>query len=148
MDLDIHIEELVKRSAVDVLARFDKICFAKDGMSKSDWEAALSLNSYACCAIDQVGTVGVAVAKFGAGIGYLYSSAILPEYRRKGFGKALTEHRIDVLSKIGCHKIQAHTRLDNEASEAMLISCGFGAIQYVTDYYDDFEDAVLWERAI
>lgn len=130
-----------------VLADFDKKCFAQDGMTEEEWAKVIANNAYVCCAIEQPGIVGVAVAKYAAGIAYLYSSAVLPEYRGQNIGCWMVSDRIDYLSTF-VSKVQAHTRIENFASQRMLKKCGFVPIQYVTDFYGDLEDAILWERTL
>jgi ribosomal protein S18 acetylase RimI-like enzyme len=133
--------------AAKILAEFDALCFDAEGLSEEGWEKVLESNAYACKAVEGGKIVGVAVAKYSAGIAYLYSSAVLPEFRGQGIGIWLVRDRMNFVETFAS-KVQAHTRIDNFASQRMLKKCGFLAIQYVTDFYGELEDAILWERTL
>jgi ribosomal protein S18 acetylase RimI-like enzyme len=92
--------------------------------------------------------VGYALARHAFGVGYLYSNAVLPEFQRRGIGSEMLQERINQLMKSGCTVIQAHTKLDNAASGALLAKHQFVPVQYVTDFYDDNMDAIFWSRSI
>jgi len=128
------------------LAESDIICFGEEGMSAEEWLKALTENSIVVREVKDGVTAGIAVAKWDAGIGYLYSNAVLPEYRRQGIAARLTQQRVACLSRLGCTKIQAHTRVGNVASQTVLDNAGFRVVQYVPDFYDEFKDGILWER--
>jgi ribosomal protein S18 acetylase RimI-like enzyme len=132
------------------LAALDKQCFGSEAMTFKEWLQVTSSPVIIVCAWedpDKDHFSGLSVARYAAGIGYLYSSAVVPEARRLGIGERMVRKRIELLEDLGCAVIQAHTRIENEPSQNMLRKCGFLPIQYVTDFYDDFEDAILWERA-
>jgi ribosomal protein S18 acetylase RimI-like enzyme len=133
--------------AAKILAEFDALCFDAEGMSEEEWAKVLESNAYACKAVEGGKIVGVAVAKYAAGIAYLYSSAVLPEFRGQNLGCWMVNDRLQFLETVAS-KVQAHTRIENFASQRMLKKCGFLAIQYVTDFYGDLEDAILWERTL
>jgi ribosomal protein S18 acetylase RimI-like enzyme len=92
--------------------------------------------------------VGYALARHGFGVGYLYSNAVLPLHRRKGLGQLMFDYRFRYLENHGCSIIQANTKTDNEESGNLLLKNGFKPVQYVTDFYDDNIDAILWSRSI
>jgi ribosomal protein S18 acetylase RimI-like enzyme len=91
--------------------------------------------------------VGYSLARNAFGVGYLYSNAVLPEYRGRGIGIKMVQTRVSRLETIGCRLIQAHTTLDNRASAYVLKKCGFIPVQYVPDFYRDNVDAILWSRS-
>ncbi len=130
------------------LAAFDEVCFGDEGMSAEEWLQVLDEKSVVFRHERNGNTVAIGVAKWDAGIGYLYSVATLPEFRKQGIAAKLTANRLEFLRGAGCVRVQAHTRIGNEASQAGLRKAGFVAIQYVTDFYGDFEDGILWEKML
>ena len=129
------------------LSVFDHICFGTEAMSSEEWSIALDANTREVREYRDGKVVGIAVIKWAAGIGYLYSNAVLPDYRNQGIGTRLIRMRLDFVKNF-CLKVQAHTRINNEASQAILRKCGFVPIHYVPDFYGDCEDAVLWEKVL
>ncbi len=141
---NIYSAELPK-----LLAELDKTCFEKDKMTEREWEKFFKheKNFFLVWAKDNEtkALVGVALIIFGiAGIAYLYSNAVLPSYRKKGIGTELLARRISFIKNIAT-KIQTHTRANNTESTRILKASGFIPIQYVIDFYGEFEDGVLFE---
>jgi ribosomal protein S18 acetylase RimI-like enzyme len=73
---------------------------------------------------------------------YFYSIAVAENYRRQGLAKDLFYHVLGAEPILG--KLNSHCHIDNEASIALHRALGFNIIQYVPDFYGDFEDAFLW----
>lgn len=146
MIIDLSLEE-----APGILAELEKASFEPgDQIKQREWAKLLHFSVFYACAA-KVGDViaGAAVVVVAAGIGYLYSYAVIPEWQRRGIGSRLLKQATEVCKDKGkCVKIQAHTRTHNLPSQTLLIKAGFVAVQYVTDYYADFEDGVLWEKAL
>jgi ribosomal protein S18 acetylase RimI-like enzyme len=147
----IHFGLLHQSIPAKQLADLDKMCFATEAMDFDEWLKVCNTFPIIVCAWqddDKEHMRGMSVARYAAGIGYLYSSAVVPECRRLGIGERMVLRRLEILKEKGCTLVQAHTRTENEASQKMLSKCGFFAVQYVTDFYDDCEDGVLWQREI
>lgn len=141
----------IASSTIKTLAEFDSLCFGSEAMSESDWEKVFeNENSYVFVHNPDGIVTGIAVARYDAGIGYLYSNAVHPDHRGKGIGTYLVAMRLEFFKQEHhrCARVQAHTRIGNKASQAVLAKCGFEPIQYVTDFYDDFEDGILWEKRL
>jgi ribosomal protein S18 acetylase RimI-like enzyme len=141
------IEAPTQETAWD-LATIDGKCFGSEALGNEEWEDALT--ELATVFFAKVGShiVGAAVCKYTMfNIGYLYSTAVLQGYRRMGIATELLQQRIDYLcaGDRNCRIIQAHTRASNIASGRLLQKHNFKAIEYITDYYGDFEDGVLWQ---
>ena len=61
--------------------------------------------SYYCLDPDEKPIGCVAFEKASAQEGYLERLAVLPEYRKSGFGKALVDHIVDLARATGIHHI-------------------------------------------
>jgi ribosomal protein S18 acetylase RimI-like enzyme len=130
------------------LAKLDSLCFdASAAMSAEEWQTLLDKNPFVVCEFSAGELVAAGVAVHAAGIGYLYSLAVAPKYRRHGVGKQLTNARMEYLAA-RCSRVQAHTHTNNLPSQNNLKSFGFNPIQYVPVFYDDMEDAILWQKVI
>jgi ribosomal protein S18 acetylase RimI-like enzyme len=67
------------------------------------------------------------------------------KYRKMGLATRLFNEAIK--AEIATGFINSHCHIDNAASIGFHKSLGFKPVQYVNDFYGDFEDAILWERA-
>jgi ribosomal protein S18 acetylase RimI-like enzyme len=79
------------------------------------------------------------------GLWYFYSVAVSEKYRKMGLATRLFNEAIK--AEIATGFINSHCHIDNAASIGFHKSLGFKPVQYVNDFYGDFEDAILWERA-
>lgn len=57
--------------------------------------------------------IGTVIAGFDGHRGWLYSLAMLPQHRRKGFGTQLVKKVIEELKKLGCLKVNLQINSDN-----------------------------------
>lgn len=77
-------------------------------------------------------------------LGHIVSIAILPEYRRKGIGRALMKEAINVLRDIyGCDEIYLEVRITNTQAINLYYSLGFKVMKVAKGYYIDGEDAYV-----
>lgn len=128
------------------LSVLDDLTMPGDAMTEDDWKTVLSRQRCAVVYSDDFQMAAVVV--WAAGIAYLYSNAVSGELRGQGWGKKLVYARVVIAREEGCVAIQAHTRTGNTVAQNMLKRCGFLATKYVPDFYDDFEDAILWEMIL
>lgn len=131
-----------------MLANLDSICFDKDAMNSEEWKQFFEHNkTWMLCwyTINNEPVAAAVVTYSTAGIGYLYSNAVHPDVRRQGLGAKLLSTRLLYIKDI-VKRVQAHTRIDNKSSVALLRRFGFKAVQYIPDLYGDYRDGILWER--
>ena len=134
-----------------VLAAFDLANFDESHrMDEEEWQQMLSSGYVAMYTIrnEQDELVAVIVLKTDGKIltdrWYFYSVAVSEQYRKMHLATKLFQHAIG--AAIACGSINSHCHVDNIASIKFHQSLGFRAIQYVPDFYGDYEDAILWER--
>ena len=70
--------------------------------------------------------LGTIMAGYDGHRGWLYSVAVDPASRCKGFGKQLVNHAVRSLQKLGCTKVNLQVRGDNKNVIAFYKSLGFG----------------------
>ena len=72
-------------------------------------------------------TVGVILAGNDGRRGYIYHTAVLPEYRSMGIGKALAEEVLTALNELGINKAALVVFDKNESGNAFWEKLGFTA---------------------
>ncbi|HWW01385.1 MAG TPA: GNAT family acetyltransferase [Candidatus Acidoferrum sp.] len=76
--------------------------------------------------------VGSVMAGYDGHRGWIYSLAVLPEYRRRGLGSRLVRHAEERLRALGCPKINLQIIKGNEAVEAFYRKLGYEAEQRIS----------------
>ena len=93
---------------------------------KTSLEKKLKMNDeLLLVAEDEDNVVGTAMGGYDGHRGWIYSLAILPDYRRKGFGKHLLKELERKLAARGCLKVNLQVRETNSEVIAFYKSCGF-----------------------
>lgn len=71
--------------------------------------------------------------------------AVLPEYRKRGIGKALTESLMQYAANLGVVYATLEVRRSNEAAKRMYRAAGFEYVGVRKRYYEDNgEDALIY----
>ena len=76
-------------------------------------------------AVKENAVVGTIMAGYDGHRGWIYSLAVLPEYRRKGVGSALLEFAEKKLSSLGCVKINLQILGENEEAHKFYQANGY-----------------------
>jgi ribosomal protein S18 acetylase RimI-like enzyme len=71
--------------------------------------------------------VGSIMAGYDGHRGWIYSLAVLPEYRRRGLGSRLMRYAEERLKLLGCPKINLQILEENKAVEAFYRKLGYQA---------------------
>lgn len=74
--------------------------------------------------------------------------AILPEYRRKGYGNQLMKEMIQHAEEAMCENIMLEVRVSNQTAQAMYEAFGFLPLQVRKGYYDNGEDAIVMVKPL
>lgn len=69
--------------------------------------------------------VGTIMAGYDGHRGWIYSVAVLPEYRQRGLGTQLVRHAEERLRALGCPKINLQILVDNAAVQAFYRKLGY-----------------------
>ncbi len=69
--------------------------------------------------------VGTVMAGYDGHRGWIYSLAVVPEYRHKGIGSALIAHAEKKLSSLGCRKVNLQIMDGNEPVERFYNTNGY-----------------------
>jgi len=76
--------------------------------------------------------VGTIMAGYDGHRGWIYSVAVLPEYRKRGLGSQLMRHAEERLKFLGCPKINLQIMQENEAVEAFYRNLGYETEQRIS----------------
>jgi ribosomal protein S18 acetylase RimI-like enzyme len=69
--------------------------------------------------------VGTLIAGYDGWRGHLYRAAVHPDFRRRGFGRALVEEAVEHLTSIGCKRISAMVLEDEDHAVGFWSGIGF-----------------------
>lgn len=113
--------------------------------SESTFRGLLRRNSAALMVGDRAGEViGYLVLWFAADEAELGDLAVLPEERRRGYGRWLLGHAIEEARRRGARRLFLEVRESNRAARRMYETAGFTVAGVRADYYTEpREDAVL-----
>lgn len=145
--MNVLIDRLTTHDAIECY-NIEKNCFPIVEMfQKHEMNNIISASQIGLKAIYDGKMVGYALARYANRIGYLYSNAVLYDYRNKGIGTMLLNHRMHLLWNY-CDIVQAHTQVNNKESARILARIGFKPVQYVPDFYSEGVDATMWENRV
>jgi ribosomal protein S18 acetylase RimI-like enzyme len=143
----MNVRELKEPFDFDAILYIENICFGEsEAFTKAELPQIIQDCPIRIGAYAGVKLIGYALARYSFSLGYLYSSAVLPEYRLLGLGELMLCERLKHLVELDCIVIQAHTKTTNVASASLLNKHNFYVKDYLPDYYADNEDGILWEK--
>lgn len=134
-------------AAVPGVAAVEKACFSTPWSEESirqelGNDQALVLTLSVCG--DVVGYIGAHIVLDEA---YVTNLAVLPAFRRKGFGRRLLEAMIDACRKRQCAFLSLEVRESNAAAQSLYRSCGFTLRGRRKHFYEKpTEDALILTR--
>jgi ribosomal protein S18 acetylase RimI-like enzyme len=82
----------------------------------------------------EAGIIGKIKVDFGDE-GFISAFGILPEYRRKGYGRNALKEALNILNRNNIHMVGLEVAAQNINALGLYKSCGFEE-QSVTDYYE------------
>lgn len=80
-------------------------------------------------------TIGKAHLETGSEVSGIYGLGVLPEYRGKGYGRALLLRSVEQMKKCGSRNIMLQVATKNEKALNLYLSCGFVGTSTM-DYFD------------
>lgn len=88
-------------------------------------EAKLAVDGKLFVLVDGTHIKGTVMTGYDGHRGWLYLLCVSPELRGEGWGKALVQHALSVLSLDGCRKVNLQVRPDNHAVVDFYRGLGF-----------------------
>jgi ribosomal protein S18 acetylase RimI-like enzyme len=139
------------------LSELEQASFPGDRISPRSWRSFLASPSAvvtvarsASAGVGPPALVGAAVVlrRARTSVARLYSLAIAKEARGRGISVALLEDATQRMRDAGAAVLRLETRLDNVAAQRLFARCGFVQRGRKAAYYDDGEDALLYQKSL
>jgi ribosomal-protein-alanine N-acetyltransferase len=132
---------------LNALRHVEQICFPKDAWPLLDLIAVLSFPGVVRLkVVENERMIGFVAGdpRPAEGFSWIATIGILPEYRGKGFGRALLEA---CEARLKTERIRLSVRASNLDPIRMYEKAGYQMIDRWERYYDDGEDALIMEKS-
>lgn len=130
------------------LGEMERICFPLDAWPLLERIGALVLPSVvrikAVYNGRMIGFVGGDIRR-RAGVGWITTISVLPEYRRSGVAEALLAA---CEKEMGMPRVRLAVRRSNNAAQALYLKHGYQTVETWRHYYQGGEDGVVMEKVI
>lgn len=134
---------------LNAVRHLEQVCFPKDAWPLWDLIGVLSFPKVvrlkAVAGGRLVGFIGVDIRE-REDIAWIATVGVLPEYQRKGIGRALLEASERQLNGIG--RIRLSVRMSNEAAIRLYEQEGYQRVGVWSGYYSDGEDGLVMEKSL
>ena len=132
----------IERNDVEALASIERVCFL-DGWSEAQWLSTLNRPDFHGWKIEDSGkTIGFIAITALFEEAELLKIAVLPDFRKRGYGKRLLSHAFEQLNSLGVERMFLEVRVTNVAATSLYLRSGFTQTRLRQKYYADGEDAV------
>jgi len=139
--IDLSLKNLTLRKAnnndAKEIAEHDYICFGRERKEEEIYmpEEEEKFGSITYIAEIEDKAIGKVRIEVIDGIGGIYGLAVLPEYRRKGYGREILTQAVEMLKEGNPKSIMLQVVVINENALNLYKSCGFEET-YTMDYYE------------
>ena len=130
---------------IDILNNIEITCFEESRISKRSFHHFITkahANIFVITIDQTICGYGLILYKKGVSTARLYSLAVLPEYRKMGFGKILLAYAEQLAKKHHCTGITLEVRNDNSIAIHTYLSIGYTQLAIIKDYYEDHASAL------
>ena len=121
----------------------EKACFSTPWSLESFRKDLENKNAVYVCLEEDGKVIGYVGMWNISGEGNINNVAVLPDYRRKGYGRLLLSHLISYAKEHQLLLLTLEVRASNEGAIHLYESCGFEVVGRRKKYYDNCEDAIL-----
>lgn len=129
------------------IVKIERACFSEPWSVSSVEAQRKSGNSVFARAYDGARLIGYAVGTVSFDEGELYRLAVLPEFRRQGYGEALLRDFLGECARRGAKRVFLEVRAKNTPALSLYRKAGFARIAVRKGYYGD-DDAVVMEDVL
>lgn len=138
-------------SDLDSLVALENRVFSADRLRRRQWRRHLESSTALVLVAVSSGAIVAAVVVFwrrGSDIARLYSMARLPEARGRGLGDVMLVACESAARRRGSRRMRLEVRRDNAGAQRLYVRHGYVRIGQREAYYEDAEDALLFEKAL
>lgn len=136
--------ERVRRDFLPGVWEVEEASFA-DPYPRWYLEALSRSSSFFYVALAGEKVVGYATASVEGDLVHIISLAVLPQFRRRGIGRALLRRILGGAKALGLRGAILEAKRGNEAAEALYRSLGFAERGFRAGYYENGADASVFE---
>lgn len=134
---------------LNALVDLENTCFASDNLSRRSLRHFLTRSHGQCWVIGSpVLAYGLVLFRRGTSLARIYSLAVAPQARGKGYAKQLIEVMESSALAEGALFIRLEVADDNASALRLYQSLGYEPIQHLTEYYDDGHDGIRMEKRL
>ena len=146
---DIELEPLSQAHLPDVL-RIERACFAApwtEAMFRQEVEETWLSRSFVARMDGEV--AGYVIAWFLRGEVHILNLAVDPALKRRGVGRRMLAHVIELAEQTEHHMATLEVRASNDAAKLLYVTMGFAPVGIRRRYYrDNGEDAIVMVRRL
>lgn len=131
---------------LNALRKLENICFEKDAWPLFDLVAVLTFPDVVRLkAVEDAQMVGFVAGdpRPSQGFSWIATIAVLPEYRRKGIGRALL-HACE--AQLKTPRVRLSVRATNQSAITLYEQEGYRTMDIWKSYYNDGENAIVMEK--
>lgn len=144
--MNYTITEMTAMHTLDV-AEIEKSCFSKPWSQKAIEAELLNENAYFYVLLYNNRVVAYGGMHIAVDECYIANIAVLPDFRKNGFGKAVTAHLIKKAEKLGCEFISLEVRPSNMPAVSMYNTLGFEEVGKRKNFYSSpVEDGLIMTK--
>lgn len=130
--------------------KVERECFPApwtEAMFRQEVEEKWLSRSFVALQNDDV--IGYVIAWFLRGEVHILNLAVAKSQQRRGIGRRMLAHVIDLAESEQCHMITLEVRVTNEPAKLLYLSMGFAPVGIRRRYYhDNNEDAIVMTKRL
>lgn len=132
---------------IPIVAELERTCFAHPYTEQMLTESLAMDNTHYFVATVDGEVLGYIGMEMPADEGYIFNVAVIPEYRKRGIGKALIDYLVDFAVRNDLYMLTLEVRQSNISAINLYQKCGFEKVGQRKNYYSSpTEDAILMTK--
>ncbi len=144
--MNYTITKMTSTHTFDV-AEIEKSCFSKPWSQKAIEAELLNENAHFYVLLYDNKVVGYGGMHMAVDECYIANIAVLPNFRKNGFGKAITTHLIKEAEKLSCEFISLEVRPSNKPAVSLYNTLGFEEVGKRKNFYTSpVEDGLIMTK--
>ena len=150
MDSQIDVR-LAQASDLNVLLELEKTCFESDRLSRRSFSSFIKPGAHELLVlVENADLIGYVLNLYRAGtsLGRMYSIAVAPRARGKGYGERLLRAAETAAQARHCVFMRLEVNVENKPAIQLYEQSGYHGIGRIAGYYEDGSDAYRMEKRL
>lgn len=140
----ITVEGLSEQNINDV-AKIEALCIETPWGERELFRELENKNAFYACIKKDGRTVGYGGIWLSVGTADITNIAVLPEYRREGFGSLILSELTKKAVENGCFEINLEVNENNLGAVLLYEKCGFEKVGIRKKYYKNKDNAIIMQ---